>query len=516
MPFADEGRPAAAVRAAPSPGGAGSDGGDSFLLAATVALLIARIPAVLVRAFDNDEFEHAHAAWSVFSGLLPYKDFFEHHTPWYYFALAPFFRWFAVAESFDAARHFLIFGRLSSLALTALSAGLVFLVGRLGASRRVGLLAALFFVGQPVLIHKTLEIRPDVPALLFFIGALWFLRHGLLAPRTPPTRRLGWFLGGGLCLGASVMCTQKLLFVLPGLFVGLGLWALAGGRRGGRRDLASRTSAVLVVLLGVAVPVLVTWLGFALRGGGGAFIYNNFVLNAHWRLRSDRHLLIVLETSGPILLLCLLGIWSALFRRGRAAPRDDGDVLLLCTLGGLVAGVLIVPAAYQQYYLPPLTLACLFAARGLSLLLDASRHRARAWLVVCATVPLLIWPVVDLGGSFGDRNDVQMARLRFVFAHTSPADPVLDGWLGTNVFRPARSYYFFMHGELLAMLTASEKDAYLDAVTSDRGRPALIALDDELRALGPRFLQFVRRNYVSGDGLFYLPVQPADPAPRLR
>src|SRR6476620_6177529 len=125
----------------------------------TVAFFLARIPLLPHRSFDADEFEHSHAAWSVFKGLLPYKDFFEHHTPWYYFTLSPFFRWFPVDQSFEAARHFLIFGRLLSFALTALSVVLVFLVGRIGASRRMGLLAALFFVGHPVLIHKTLEIR---------------------------------------------------------------------------------------------------------------------------------------------------------------------------------------------------------------------------------------------------------------------------------------------------------------------------------------------------------------------
>jgi len=287
--------------------------------------------------------------------------------------------------------------------------------------------------------------------------------------------------------------------------VGLGLWTLAGGRRGGRRILIARTSAVLVMLLGAVLPALITWIGFALRGSGSQFIYNNFVVNAHWRLRSGRHLLGVVR-SVPILLLCLVGVWSALFPRDRGKPRDSGDVLLLCTLGGLVAGTLVVPAAYEQYYLPPLTIACWFAARGLFLLLDSSRHRERGWLIVCATVPLLIWPVVDLGRSLGRRNDVQMARLRFVFAHTGPAELVLDGWLGTNVFRPHPHYYFFMHGELLVMLTPSERNAYLDAVMSSRNRPALIALDDELRALGPRFLQFVQRNYVSSDGLFYLPM----------
>jgi hypothetical protein len=510
MAPADGGRPSAPGGKSP-PGGAKVDVGVWFLLAAIAALLGARIPLITARVFDNDEFEHAHAAWSVSKGLVPYRDFFEHHTPWYHLALGPFFHWFAVAESFESAKHFLLFARLLSLALTVLSAVLIFLVVRLGGSRRAGLFAGLFLIGQPVLMQKTLEIRPDVLALPFFIGALWFVLGGLRLEDGLPARRLRRFLGGGLCLGAAIMCTQKMLFVLPGALVGLGLWILRGGKQTG----ASRLSAALVLLLGVSVPVLVTWIGFALRGAGGQFIYDNFLLNARVRLGSNRALPLIFWTSWPILLLCLAGIWRALSGRGRTEPRDAGDVLLLFILAGLLAGVPVVRVAYEQYYLPAMTIVCLFAARGLCWLLDRSRYRAREgasiWLVAGAAVALSIWPVIDLRQSLDIRNDVQLGRLHVVYAETGPADRVLDGWLGTNVFRPAPHYYFFMHSELQAMLTENEKEAYLDAITSDADRPALIALDVELRALGPRFLEFVGRNYVSQGGLFYL---PAEPSPR--
>lgn len=482
-------------------GGTRPEPGNGFLLAATAALLLARIPLMAVRQFDNDEFEHAHAAWSLFRGLLPYRDFFEHHTPWYYFVLAPFFRWFAVDQSFEAARRFLIFGRVLSFAMTVVATVLVYRIGRLAATRRVGLLAALFFVGQPMLIHKTLEIRPDVPALLVFVGALWCLRQGLRAPDPRSPRPLAWFLGGGLCLGAAVMFTQKLLFVLPGAALGLVLWVLAGGRRAWM----SRGAAVLVVGAGLLLPPALTWVGFALHDGARQFVFNNFILNAHWRLRSGRHLSNALITSWPILLLCAVGVWAALFRGDRRQARDPGDVLAFCIFCGVAAGIAVVPAAYEQYYLPLLTIACLFAARGLNLLLNASRHRARAGLVVCATLPLLVWPIVALCRGFARRGEAVMARLQFVFAHTRPTDRVLDGWLGTGVFRPASSYYFFIHSELWAMLTPAQKAAYVSALTSGRVKPALVTLDDELRAIGPAFMQWLHQNYVSSDGLFYLP-----------
>jgi len=481
-------------------------GADSvFLLVATVAVLIARIPVMAVRFFDQDELEHAHAAWSVFRGLLPYRDFFEHHTPWYYYALAPFFRLFAVDQSFASASHFLSFARGLSLALTALSAVLVYRIGRiarigsLGANRRAGLLAALFLVGLPVVIQKTLEIRPDVPALPFFLAGLWFLLRGLGARQDSSPLRLRWFLGGGLCLGASIMCTQKALFILPGAFAGLGVWALAGGRGA----LRGRILAVLMALVGVAVPFLATWAAFAVQGGGAQFIHHNFLLNAKWRMHSGRHIQKVLATSWPIVALGLVGAAAAVVRFHRARQRQWGDVLLLCTLGGLVAGLLVVPAAYRQYYLMPLPIVCVFAAQGLGVLVDRARGRSRAWLVVGAAAVFLVWPVVDLAASFSRRDERQIARLRYVFDHTAPTDTVLDGWMGTAVFRPHPDYYFFMHGELRVMLSEAEKDAYVDALESGRVRPSLITLDDELAAMGPRFMRFVRSNYVSDDGLFY-------------
>jgi hypothetical protein len=135
----------------------------------------------------------------------------------------------------------------------------------------------------------------------------------------------------------------------------------------------------------------------------------------------------------------------------------------------------------------------------------SSARQPRPRLIVWATLPLLIWPIVDLCREYRRRGEDVMARVQFVFQHTRPTDLVLDGWLGTNVFRPSPSYYFFIHSELWAMLTPAQKAAYVDALTSGRAKPALVTLDNELRAIGPRFLQWLHENYVSRDGLFYLP-----------
>jgi len=479
-----------------------------FWLAAIAVLIVARAFLIPVRVFDADEFENTHAAWSVFKGLVPYRDFFEHHTPWYYLTLSPFSHWIAVDQSFEDARRFLIFGRAVSLVLTAVSALLVFVIARRGATRGLGLLAALLFLAQPLVIQKTFEIRPDVPALAFFLGAIWLSLRGFESgDATTPLLR--WFLGGGLCLGGAIMCTQKCLFVLPGAFVGLGLWALSAPRS----TRAARLLAIGAVAVGVAAPLIVTWLGFAARGAGHQFIYDNFIINAKWRWRSSRNLDAVLETAWPLLLLGGVGAAAALRRAPDGGPRRPADILLLCTLGGLAAGLIVLPAAYKQYYLIPIAITCLFAARGLSTVVDRAAVRLRAPLLVGATIALLIWPALEIAQSATRRNDEQMARLRTVFLHTRPTDTVLDGWLGTAVFRPTPLPYFFLHREVQAMLSDADKDALLAPLEDGRNRPALIALDDELRALGPRFLSVVRNNYVSDDGVLYFPADRTKPSP---
>ena len=70
------------------------------------------------------------------------------------------------------------------------------------------------------------------------------------------------------------------------------------------------------------------------------------------------------------------------------------------------------------------------------------------------------------------------------------------------MFRPHPRYYFFMHGELRAMLTEARSDAYLDALATGQDRPALIALDDELRPSARGSCSSSSSNYVSDDGLF--------------
>jgi len=486
------------TREEPAGGGVGGAGARAMWWAMG-ALLLLRLPLMWLRKFDPDEFEHAHAAWSFFRGMIPYQDFFEHHTPWYYVLLRPFFRWFAVDTDFASATHFLLLGRMLSLLLTILSVALTVAIGRRLVDRRTGLLAGLLLLGQPVFLQKSLEMRPDMLGLPFLLGGLWL---SVAALRRHEQGRPSWrtFFAGGLSLGGAVMCTQKMLFVFPGMFGALGLWVLFAGPRP-----LTRALAVVVMLAGVAVPCLATWAAFAHVGAGGAFITNNFLLNAGWKHTVTGQFLKLLETSAPVLVLAawavVLFLRRFLRRSGPSLPRDYGQLVLACALIGLFLGVLVIPVAQRQYYLMPLPLSCFFGARGVLFLVDRARRKKRAAII--AAVALAVLPLIALGQDYANPNDEQLARLHHVFDTTKPTDLVMDGWEGTGVFRPHAFYYYFIHEELLPMLSPARLDAYLTQLETGAVRPKLIAVDENLTALGPRFLAFVKSHYKAEGPLLY-------------
>jgi hypothetical protein len=200
----------------------------------------------------------------------------------------------------------------------------------------------------------------------------------------------------------------------------------------------------------------------------------------------------------------------------RSGWRRHSDAILLCTSIGLLLGLLVIPSAHAQYYLMPLPLICLFAARGLSFVIECAPSPARAALLVVAMTSLSVLPARAAQHVLDDQNDGQLARLRYVLVRTRPDDVVMDGWQGMGVFRPHAFRYFFLHREILAMLPRRDLAAYLDALERGRIRPKLVAMDPNLTALGPRFKAFVLRNYWTTDGFLYFRAGPLKPPPRGR
>lgn len=61
-----------------------------FMLAAGTAEIGFALWAFYYHYMCMDHAEHIHAAWLVWQGQVPYRDFFEHHNPLFWYVLAPF------------------------------------------------------------------------------------------------------------------------------------------------------------------------------------------------------------------------------------------------------------------------------------------------------------------------------------------------------------------------------------------------------------------------------------------
>jgi 4-amino-4-deoxy-L-arabinose transferase-like glycosyltransferase len=114
-----------------------------------------RIFLTTTRRFDADEFEHLHASWMVHEGYLPYRDFWQNHTPLLYYVVAPIFSLFEEGSFVVLLIRFLF----SAFALVLLWQ--TYLLARLDHDRMTGILSVLVLSCSYPFLHKTIEVRPD-------------------------------------------------------------------------------------------------------------------------------------------------------------------------------------------------------------------------------------------------------------------------------------------------------------------------------------------------------------------
>jgi hypothetical protein len=253
-------------------------------LALLGGLFFFRLANFRTRWFNPDELEHMHVSWCIAKGMVPYRDFFEHHTPWLWYMLAPLLAGEAVASDLGPAVQALTSARATSLVLSAASLCALIWLGRIWSGPLCGALSALFLAGTRIFFDKTVEVRPDVGSLFLWIGCLVGLAYAL-GGGDPSRDRRGPVLAAGLCLGAAVMFQQKILFVIPGLGLAGCAWILLGAPGSVR---LARLCAAGWFVVGLCAPLAATWACFAALGAGWDFFNWNFLLNARWRSGEPR------------------------------------------------------------------------------------------------------------------------------------------------------------------------------------------------------------------------------------
>jgi hypothetical protein len=524
-------------------------------LALTSVHAIGRLPLITTRRFDPDEFEHAHVAWSLLQGLVPYRDFFEHHTPVYHYVLAALLSSFDVSGSADAGFHALFAARYLSWAMSLAVLAMTFLLARRLLEPSTGWVALALASASLVLSLRAIEIRPDVLASVFWLGSIASLYEGFV------TRRLKWFVLGGALIGTAVLTSQKLLMAGPPLAVLL-IWYAASSRFGGR------ARERLIAVLGFATGVTTTWMlavaFFAVQGTAGVFLRLTVLESLRWRPETSvATLLSFLTRFDPwFFALAAGGIVVLLGEAIRSPASRPANIVLVVPAAGLFAGLFVLPVPYPQYFL---TFMPLLAIIGASFLVRAVRlapedirqqhpvfsFDIRVGIATCVMVaavglaiakPVVFSPVVyplliaaavtivltirfhgyremalaavlvvlaaiPLQGarwmrSLGDQG--QFAQLRYVLDRP-PDAVVLDGWSGYGVFRPHAFYHWMLHPGVRAMLPPATVHQMVGELASGRVVPAVVVMDEHLRAFSDELARLVERRYAAaGQGDIFI------------
>ena len=330
------------------------------ILALILTSLILRIPILLLRCFCPDEFQHLHATRSLVHGMVPYRDFFEHHTPFLYFLLAPVYA--IVGDSISM----LFYSRGVMLLFTGGITYLVYKLGKMVYGADTGWIGALFVAYNLMFMDKTIETRPDLPGMVFWLLTLIFLIQGMRCKQ----RR--YYLLSGTSIALAILCTPKMLFGGIGLFLAA-LWLLIDKRTGNTLKESVRAFAWMAV--GVAIPSAVTCIYFGVNQGLDDFIYRNFTMNLRWRHRNSlgatwSYWLYNVARNPFFSVFSFTGLAIASYRLKSKNYIVKGASVPVIATYALIGALFLIPEAYGQYFVFFLILLAIFSGLSVSTIMN--------------------------------------------------------------------------------------------------------------------------------------------------
>lgn len=118
---------------------------------------------------DGDTLEHVHSSWLIYTGKMPYKDFFQHHNPLLWYLGAPFIGMFEYSlRAVDVANGL-------AIVISALSMFYIYKMHKNFLSDNLGGLVAIAFFAFP---HESLynkDFKPDNFMVFCIIAGIYYL-----------------------------------------------------------------------------------------------------------------------------------------------------------------------------------------------------------------------------------------------------------------------------------------------------------------------------------------------------
>jgi 4-amino-4-deoxy-L-arabinose transferase-like glycosyltransferase len=481
---------------------------DARLLVVPAVVLMAWVAFLGVlgkqRFLDADELVHLNAAWFVSQGETIYVDFFENHPPLTALLLQPVVRSSGSAEVLIERGRTLVL--LLAFAILLAVADLAHRVGGLLATWTASMLLA----GHTFFVQKTLEIRPDVPALLLFCLALCALVRGV--------GKRSWggpLLAGALLCGAGLF-TPKLIYAAAGACLAAAVVAGTASPRGWR------DGARLLgwILLGGAAVATLAFAEMARQGILAGF-FADAVLQS-LRITIDdpgRFRWLYLKTTAWVDgALWAVAAAGALIAWRRSSPQARGELWILAgsfLAGGL--GLFLISAPMRQVFLPLLPAAAVFGSLGL---VTGAHAIAARYGNPAAAAALLLALVAIAAAPFGHLRrttppmDRQLRILDQVLEASDPGDRVFDCFSGLYLTRLHAHRYFYLNSDIQRLFAPEELEQSVSRALED---PAvrLVLMDRDCRRLPAAVQRSIRNRFapIRGGNDFIWARKSPTPAP---
>jgi hypothetical protein len=504
------------------------------------------------RFLDQDEFLHLHAAWYIFKGFLPYRDYFDHYTPLFQFVLAPLFHLFEVENDFSEALASFFFARKLMWLTSGLLLFFTFWLGRSMRGTGVGLFAVLFLLCTEAYWHKTLEIRPDALATVFCLVSLITVVRVVQHDDNEEYVRKRMFACSGLFLALAFLTIQKVVYALPGMAIGAALYVFNPSDYGTRRR---RLAHVASQLIGFCVPMLFTAGYFYLHDSLTAFIQYNFLFHLGAKGFSPYHgIHQVLYQHAFLGFFGIAGVLYSIRSILSQSSLRHGDFFVVPSTFTLLIGLFLIPVPQYQYYILFLPLVAIFAAafvvESVPKLADLKdRLTVWQWISVAASISLAIlvalailghhagshWPwylfvgywfgvlLVCMGLIFKRASAIavllfsiamsvgplkrlqnavaspgttpQLDEIRYIVENTAPSETIMDGYQGSGVYRPHAYFFWFLPYKEREGISETDKQQLLESLNDGSIAPTLILYDNHLRSISTPITEFFENNY---------------------
>lgn len=464
------------------------------LLLAAVAILVAwvgfRAALTTERFLDADELVHLNAAYFVSQGETIYVDFFENHPPLTALVLQP------VVRSAGSAKVLIDRGRVL---VFVLGLGILLAVADL-AHRVGGTLAAwtapALLAGHTFFFQKTLEIRPDVPALLLFCLALCALARGV------GIRSWGWpFLAGALLCGAGLF-TPKVIYAAGGASLAAALAAGASSSRGWR----SGAQFFAWIALGGAAVAGLAFGEMARQGILEGFFADAVVQSLRIAIDDPgRFRWLYLKTTarvdGALWAVSAAGVLIVAWRRSPRPARGELWILAGSFLAGGL-GLFLISAPMRQVFLPLLPASAVAGSLGLVAGARALAARygspAAAGALLMALLAIAAAPLSHLARTTPSM-DRQLRILERVLEVSEPGDRVFDCFSGLYLTRLHAHRYFYLNTDIQRLFAPEDLErSVLRALEAPDVR--LVLMDRDCRRLPTPVQRSIRSSFAPLQG----------------